>query len=320
MSRVGVVIPTRGSGGRLHAMLVSLNEAIPLGAPVRVALVVDGTDDVTGHLEGLSLDVLVLHTGGQRGPAHARNLGAAALDVDVFAFLDDDVIVPAGWFADVRAALADPWDLVGGGIRSVRRDNLVSQMFEALVIRHAEVDGRWFLSTANVLVRRPAFELLGGFDERFPDASGEDWDLCRRAHDAGLTVTTSPRFAVDHWNPSSLRGLTSRARRYAASSPLRFASWRPRLDGDEEALVRLVRRIRSPLRVLASPLTVLLPNFLRRYREVRRHGFGRRRSALILALHLPWFLAYSVASLLALRAAERTAAPAFGTPAVGMRA
>lgn len=303
MSRLGVVVPTRGRSGVLHAMLVSLNEAVPVGARVPVAVVVDGTDDIDELLEGLTLDVTVLRTGLPRGPAYARNLGAAALDVDVFAFLDDDVIVPGGWVSDVGGVLEDRWDLVGGGIRSVRRDNLISQMFEALVIRHAQVDGRWYLSTANVLVRRPAFELLGGFDERFPDASGEDWDLCRRAHGLGLTVMTSPRFSVDHWNPSRLPELSSRARRYAASSPLRFASWRPRLDGQEEPLVRFVRRVRSPLRVLASPLTVLLPNFLGRYWEVRRHGFGRRRSAIILALHPPWFLTYSVASLLALRAA-----------------
>lgn len=304
MSRLGVVVATRGRGERLHAMLISLNEAIPIAAAVPVTVVIDGSDDISEHLEGLSIDVTVVHTGVRRGPAHARNVGAAALAVDVVAFLDDDVIVPVTWYADTLAVLSEPWDLIGGGIRSVLRNNVVSQMFETLVIRHARVDGRWFLATANVMVRKAALESLGGFDERFPDASGEDWDLCRRAHVAGLTVTTSERFHVDHWNPTRLRDLTSRAQRYGASSPLRFATWRPRLDGEEESLVRFVRGIRSPLRVFASPVTVLLPKLLRRYADIRGRGFSHPRSTVILALHLPWFLVHFVASLRSLRSAD----------------
>lgn len=300
---LSIVIPTRG-GGPLRVMLRSLEEALPLGAPVEVLVVVDGAVGPSDSLRGLSLDLEVLPVPERRGPAHARNLGVRRATHDVVAFLDDDVVVPVTWYEAVREILEGaetPWDLLGGDIRSVRIHNLVSQMFEALVIRHAEVNGRWYLSTANILVRREAFERIGGFDERFPDAAGEDWDLCRRAHAAGLRVKVTDSFGVHHWNPTQLTSITSRARRYAASSPIRFAPWRPALEGVEDPVVRFARRVRSPIRVLASPVTMLLPNFLRRYSEVRRRGHGRIRSIAILGLHLPWFLVYAWASYLTLR-------------------
>lgn len=312
MDGLAVVIPTRGDSPTLRTMLRSLDAAVPAGAPVHVALVVDGDDDVTDATVGFGCALTVLHVGERRGPAHARNRGVASIPGDVIAFLDDDVVAPSTWFRDLLPAL-DPdgaggdWDLLGGGIRSVHPHNPISQMFEALVIRHSCIDDRWFLSTADVLVRRAAFERLGGFDERFPDAAGEDWDLCRRAHAAGLTVTVSDAFHVLHWNPTHPRDLVSRAARYAASSPLRFASWRPRFDGTEEPVVRLARTIRQPLRVLLAPITVLLPNALRRYHNVRRQGHGRLRALLLVALNLPWFLTYAAASYRALRAHERAA-------------
>ncbi len=309
MTGLTVVIPTRGPTPQLTAMLRSLNEALPIDARVEVFLVDDGSSgDFQPCREGLSMPVEVIHVAERRGPAHARNLGANHGSMAVNVFLDDDVVIPVTWFHDIQRAVDDPavagWDLLGGDIRSVQDRNLIAQMFEALVIRHGRLGERWFLSTANVLVRREAFALLGGFDERFKDAAGEDWDLCRRAHSIGLTVEVSEAFHVLHWNPTRFRALSSRARRYASSSPLRFASWRPKLAGDETALLRLARQVRSPLRVLLAPITVLIPNFVRRYRDIRRRGHGRLRSMVLLALHVPWFLTYAFVSYRTLRRHE----------------
>jgi glycosyltransferase involved in cell wall biosynthesis len=146
MTSLAIVIPTRGRSGSLTAMLRSLNETVPLGAAVSVALVDDGSgDDLSDQLVGLHLPIDVIRVGERRGPAHARNLGARSIEGDVIAFLDDDVVLPVTWFTDVHRAIEErgerPWALLGGDIRSVHSNNLVSQMFEALVIRHdASVD------------------------------------------------------------------------------------------------------------------------------------------------------------------------------------
>jgi hypothetical protein len=58
------------------------------------------------------------------------------------------------------------------------------------------------------------------------------------------------------------------------------------------------------MRVFLAPFTVLLPNFLRRYEDIRRRGHGHARSITLLILHLPWFLTYAVSSYTTLRAHE----------------
>jgi GT2 family glycosyltransferase len=310
LTRLSVIVPTRGPSERTRLMLRSLDESIPPDAGVEVIVVVDGLGDITPQVEGLTLDLRVLTTGGGCGAALARNRGVEIARGATLAFLGDDVIVTVGWAADVLARLDDDdWDLLGGRIGSVDQDNLVSQMFETLVIRHGRVDGRWFLASANLLVRTPALRSLRGFDERYASAGGEDWDLCRRAHREGLRVSVAEDCTVHHWNPTQLRSLTSRARSYAESSPLRFASDRPRFGGGDERAVDAVASARGLTTVVTS-IPAVVSALRQRYCEVREHGHGAARSMLILAIHLPWFVTYAVSSRSALR---RSSDPSAGS-------
>lgn len=65
------------------------------------------------------------------------------------------------------------------------------------------IDVDW-VSGACMLVRRSAFEAVGGFDERF-FLYWEDADLCRRIRDAGWTVMYVPTCHVEHRGGQSSR-------------------------------------------------------------------------------------------------------------------
>lgn len=58
------------------------------------------------------------------------------------------------------------------------------------------------LAATAVLVRRSAYDAVGGFDERF-FLYGEDLDLCRRLRLAGWTLTTLPIMWAIHQNAGS---------------------------------------------------------------------------------------------------------------------
>jgi len=70
--------------------------------------------------------------------------------------------------------------------------------------------------TANLLVRRAAFEAVGGFAEGI--RSGGDADLCWRLQEAGWTIEHRPRAIVAHEHRATVRALVRQAARTAAGT------------------------------------------------------------------------------------------------------
>ena len=54
------------------------------------------------------------------------------------------------------------------------------------------------VTAALLLVRRDAFERIGGFDEHFPN-DYNDIDLCLRFREAGFGIAYSPHASATHW-------------------------------------------------------------------------------------------------------------------------
>ena len=54
------------------------------------------------------------------------------------------------------------------------------------------------VTAALMLVRRDAFEAVGGFDEQFPD-DYNDIDLCLRLRTAGFAIVYQPHVRATHW-------------------------------------------------------------------------------------------------------------------------
>ena len=80
-----------------------------------------------------------------------------------------------------------------------------------------------WVSGSCMLVRRKAFEELGGFDESY-FMYGEDVDLCWRAHRAGYAVAWVPSASVTHVGGISTRRTPYRMLAAHHRSALRFAS------------------------------------------------------------------------------------------------
>ena len=78
---------------------------------------------------------------------------------------------------------------------------------------------------AFLLVRRSAWERLGGFDTRFHPVWFEDVDFCRRLHDQGLRIRYVPEVAASHLGGTSISKLSWGCREvYWYASLLRYAS------------------------------------------------------------------------------------------------
>jgi len=78
-------------------------------------------------------------------------------------------------------------------------------------------------AAAALMVRRRAFDAIGGMDETFVPAWFEDVDLCRRLHDAGWDIAYVPAAVIRHEGGMAMRALGPRFQAIWHANMLRYA-------------------------------------------------------------------------------------------------
>lgn len=304
---VTAVIATVGNErfDKLQACIRSLHSAAFTEPSLDVVVVVDGGQLDTDTLAaGLDHPVTVISTP-KAGPAAARNVGWRHARSHLVAFVDDDTIVAPEWLGDIRRTFDEQADLagLGGAIEPLSPRNPVSRMMTDMGhLNHTCSERRCRLLTANATYRRSALEAVGGFDERFTTAAGEDYDLSDRMWAAGLRLATTQKAVVYHHHPTSVTQMLSTARRYGAALPPHTTSARPtslsgRVRHGLQRLFDVMVTRRAPSRVTAAivvvvlaPLTVAqIPIFFLRARRAPRLP-GVPTAAVESVLEVMWHL------------------------------
>jgi GT2 family glycosyltransferase len=110
---------------------------------------------------------------------------------------------------------------------------------------------------ACLLVRKDAYDAVGGFDERF-FLYVEEVDLLRRLHDAGHATWFLPDVSVMHHQPNANRAPRPEVQRYAARGLLRyFAKHGTTLQRTTYGLLALASRRLPAREALASRAAIL---------------------------------------------------------------
>ena len=188
-----VIIPTRDR----HELLAECLERIAPGRQTlasdqyEVIVTDDGRTDAARAFVASRFPWARWSQGPRRGPASNRNSGAAAAVADVLVFLDDDCIPETDLLAGYFAALTDSVAVYEGRITC--NDGITSPLQTAPL--NLEGGALW---SCNLAIRRSAFELVGGFDERFPLPHMEDVDLRERLLAAGNRIEFVRGASVDH--------------------------------------------------------------------------------------------------------------------------
>lgn len=197
---VAIVIPTRDRAEPLDRCLNAVG-------PARETVVVDdGSLDpaAVAAIAGAADAVVVRHER-STGPAQARNAGAAATSAPLIAFVDSDVRPDPDWlaglighFADPRVAAVAPRVNVPAGNGAVSAYEAVRSPLDLGTEPGLAGPGRrlGFVPAAALVVRRSAFDAVGGFDAGL--AVGEDVDLVWRLSAANWAVRYEPSVAVEH--------------------------------------------------------------------------------------------------------------------------
>jgi GT2 family glycosyltransferase len=207
---LSVVIPTYNRASVLERLLRSLEQCEMPPGGVEFVVVDDGSpDDTQDVLARSTLPGLVAVRQDNAGAAAARNRGWRLARADVVAFTDDDCVPEADWLLEIAAAFQDDGvDAVGARIEPLV-PGVVAEFVQAerLVGHGGAPDDVKYLVTANAAYRRVVLEALGGFDDQFPGAAGEDTDLTMRARDLGFRLVLLDRATVAHDHRTSLKGL-----------------------------------------------------------------------------------------------------------------
>lgn len=209
---VSVVVPTHRRPAKLARCLEALAAADYPCDRLEVVVVEDGGP--ASELDGLRrrdfgpLRVVWLDQP-HAGPAAARNRGARHARHRLLAFTDDDCRPRPGWIAGLVEGLeATPGAVAGGHTVNALGSNSYSSASQALVtyitaygLRH----GSPFFASNNIALEREDFARLGGFDETFRLAGGEDRDFSDRCAKLGMPFVHRPDAIVEHEHDLSLR-------------------------------------------------------------------------------------------------------------------
>ncbi|HMC07100.1 MAG TPA: glycosyltransferase [Solirubrobacterales bacterium] len=216
---ISVVIPFRGGSPAATRLLTALSR-LDVSAADELILA-DNTE--AGVLATIDTGAArVVSAVAERSSYYARNAGARRARGEWLLFMDSDCVPQqALLYAYFAEPVADGCGALAGQIlgdpiqrslaaRYARSRHIFDH--EAGVLR-AE-DG--CAAAGNLLVRREAFERLGGFSEGI--RSGGDVDLCRRLGAAGWDLEFRPLALVHHRHRERLPSLLGAMVRYGAGS------------------------------------------------------------------------------------------------------
>jgi GT2 family glycosyltransferase len=253
---VSVVMPFAGSAAAASEALAALRRLATR----------DGDELILADNSGLAPTdpvVRVIRAVSERSPAHARNAGAEHARGEWILFVDADCRAPHDlldtYFA--RRVAEDVGALAGEVVPSGEGSTLAERYgaTRSFLSQQAHLAHPYLprAVAANLVVRREAFEQVGGFFEGVRAA--EDTDFSWRLQRAGWRLELRPEATVEHRYRTTLRELRGQWRGYAAGRAWlrrRYEGFEPEpavRRGAARAWGRVRRRERVTLRPSPAP-------------------------------------------------------------------
>jgi GT2 family glycosyltransferase len=214
--RATIVVPTMGAA-TLPQCVAAVRAFTEL--PHELVIVDDASEPPIAEQLG-KLGGRVLRNESRRGFVASANRGARAARSEVLVFLNDDVIVTAGWLTRLVAALELPRAGIVAPVTNASGDEAtVPASYANLreMLAHAgraqgdarEVDKVSLLCAG---VSRASFEAIGGLDEGYGLGTFEDDELCMALRRRGRRALVIPSVFVHHHGSVSFGRLSDAER------------------------------------------------------------------------------------------------------------
>lgn len=260
MNNISVIIPN------LNSVIIDkvINSILTQKTELTFEIIVVGQDNPKLIPENSKVQRII--TQSVTPPGIARNLGVEVSSGSLLVFLDADCIanpdlLDAHWEAHFSEKTRELSRIVGGSVLFPNRGYL--QLCDNVATFHAYMphlpEGpRRVLPTLNFSIAKADWDYLGGFDESFPFAAGEDADLVKRATNSGMRAVFTPIPKVLHQHDrQDLRSLLKHAWRFGRYTLL-FRKFREKFG----LIFRLLLFLGSPAIALAIVGKILIKSRL----------------------------------------------------------
>lgn len=245
---LSVIVPTHNRSAALAATLKKLS-CQQFGEAWEVIVVNNNCADDTNAIvcawqQEFSVPLRLIHEK-KPGASAARNAGACIAEGKYLVFVDNDILTEPNFLQlHFRALQQNPnsW-IIGQVVNLPEQENSAFAKFRKLFYpfisqteKIRETDG---ITGQNVSMPREHFVKLGGFDENFQVASGEDHEFAMRARkQLGIKTLLAPNILVVHndWAGWTFSDFCLRQRIYARTE---FFFWQR--YGDEHPRLLLVK-------------------------------------------------------------------------------
>ena len=202
--RLSFIIPVRDDADSLACCLASIR--LRTGdEPIEIIVgdngSIDGSIEIARRAGALVLEIP------SRPVSQVRNLAVSEARGELLAFVDADHELVPGWVESAISVFEDS-SIVGAGApyRAPAPGTWVQRMYDRLRSHESGMREVDWLPGGNLVVRRAAFQKIGGFDGSLETC--EDVDLCQRLKAAGgRLVATDGMYSVHRGDPRTLRSL-----------------------------------------------------------------------------------------------------------------
>ncbi|MEO6755176.1 MAG: glycosyltransferase [Chthoniobacteraceae bacterium] len=215
--KLSVLIVLYNQAGFTYACLRPLEQEREVSC--EVIIVDNASKDRTGELLDKSKGLKILRNAENVGFVRAVNQAAAQACGEYILLLNNDAVIRPGSLAAAIRAIESSSDIGAVGGRLILPCGTLQEAGSIVwndgsclgygrglgpddyqVLFRRDVD---YCSGAFLLIRRTAFEKLGGLDEAFSPAYYEEVDFCMRLWATGLRVVYEPGIVVDHFEFAS---------------------------------------------------------------------------------------------------------------------
>jgi glycosyltransferase involved in cell wall biosynthesis len=201
MKTASIVIPAYNAR---RTIARTLEACLAQSLPCEIIVVDDGSTDSTPEIIA-RFPVKHLRQP-NKGAAAARNLGWRAAAGEVILFTDSDCVPEKDWARKLAAQLEENGadaGAAGGTYALMNPESLTASCIHyEIQYRHAALPREVrYLGSFSLAVPKAVLERMGGFDESFRIACGEDADLTYRISASGLRLSFLREATTGHFFP-----------------------------------------------------------------------------------------------------------------------